>query len=72
MKTQTLVKKKLLREFRIMRGLEESARDFYLQICSDPDIKDASIKKTLKNIAEDETRHIQLAQEILDIINENL
>ena len=66
---QNITKKKLLREFRIMRGFEESARDFYLQIASDPQVEDDSIKTAFKNIAEDETRHIQIVQDILDIIN---
>lgn len=69
---QNIAKKKLLREFKMMEELEQSARDLYLKIAADPTVEDADIKTTFKNIAEDESRHIQIVRNILDIINTGL
>lgn len=62
-------KDKIISEFEMMKELEASARDLYVRISSDPGVKDQRIKNTFAKIAEDEQRHTELVQKIIDIVN---
>ena len=65
-------KDKIIGEFKAMKSIEESARDLYIRISSDPRVEDECIKDTFKNIAKDEEQHVELVQKIIDIVNISL
>jgi rubrerythrin len=65
-------KDKIIGEFETMKSIEVSARDLYIRISSDPRVEDESIKDTFKIIAEDEQKHVELVQKIIDILKVSL
>ena len=65
-------KDKIISEFEMMKSFEASARDLYLRISSDPGVENQRIKNTFAKIAEDEQRHIELVQKIINIVNASL
>ncbi len=65
-------KDKIIGEFETMKSFEESARDLYIRISSDPGVENQRIKNTFRIIAEDEQRHIDLVQKIINIVNVSL
>ena len=65
-------KDKIIGEFEAMKSIEESARDLYIRISTDPRVEDESIKDTFKMIAKEEQQHIELVQKIIDIFNVSL
>jgi rubrerythrin len=65
-------KDKIISEFKMMKSFEESARDLYVRISSDPGVEDERIKNTFKIIAKDEQRHAELVQKIINIIQVSL
>jgi rubrerythrin len=65
-------KDKIISEFETMKSFEESARDLYIRISSDPGVEDERIKNTFRIIAEDEQQHADLVEKIIDIINASL
>ena len=62
-------KDKIIGEFETMKSFEESARDLYIRISSDPGVEDERIKNTFRVIAKDEQRHADLVQKIINIVN---
>lgn len=66
------IKEKLIREFSQMEKIEQTARDFYLKIYTDPRVEDEEIREEFKKVAEDEKRHVQIVQKIIHIIYNNL
>ena len=67
-----LNKKKLLSDFEMMKDFELSARDLYVKIASSPDVGEQQIKDTFANIAQDEQRHADIVQKIINIITNAL
>jgi len=65
-------KDKIISEFETMKSFETSARDLYIKISSDPGVEDRHIKNVFAKIAEDEQRHADLVQKIIDIVNTSL
>ncbi len=65
-------KDKIISEFEMMKSFEASARDLYVKISSDPGVVNQRIKNTFAKIAEDEQRHAELVQKIIDIVNVSL
>jgi rubrerythrin len=65
-------KKKLIGEFEMMRDFELTAKDLYLKIVSSPDVEQQQIKDTFARIAEDEQRHADIVQKIINIITNTL
>ncbi len=65
-------KDKIISEFEMMKSFEVSARDLYVRISSDPGVENQRIKDTFAKIAEDEQRHADLVQKIIDIVNASL
>jgi rubrerythrin len=65
-------KKRILSEFEMMREFEVSARDLYIKITKSPDVKDPKIKDIFTKIADDEQRHSELVQKIINITNNAL
>ena len=65
-------KKKLIGEFEMMRDFELTAKDLYVKIASSPDVEQQQIKDTFAKIAEDEQRHADIVQKIINIITNTL
>ena len=65
-------KEKLIKWFNQMREIEQTARDTYFSIASDPRVSDEEVKKVFREIASDEERHSQIVQKIVNIITNNL
>ena len=70
--TQNQDKKKIIRELEVMKGYELSAKDFYTRVYSDPNVEEQQVKEAFKSIAEDEQRHAEVVQEIIDLVNNAL
>lgn len=66
-----MIKKKLIKEFQLMKDFEVSARDFYLKVASDSDIKSEEIKAEFKDIANDEQKHAAIVDKIIKLIDSN-
>ena len=62
-------KKKLIYDFNLMKGFEQSARDFYTKIYTDAAVENQQIKDAFKRLAKDENQHAEIVQKIIDIIN---
>jgi rubrerythrin len=65
-------KDKIIGEFETMRSFELSAHDLYAQIAADPRVTDPRIRDAFVELARDERRHAELAQEIIDLVNRTL
>jgi rubrerythrin len=65
-------REKIISEFEMMREFEVSARDLYIKITKSPDVKDPKIKDIFTKIADDEQRHSELVQKIINITNNAL
>ena len=62
-------KDRIIGEFETMKSFEESARDLYIRISSNPGVEDERIKNTFRIIAKDEQQHVELVEKIIDIVN---
>jgi hypothetical protein len=60
-------KDKIISEFEMMKEFELSVRDLYIRIINSPDVKDQKIKGIFAKIADDEQRHSDIVQKIIDI-----
>ncbi len=65
-------KNQILSEFDTMRSIEESARDFYRQIMSDPRVESPDVKSMFGRIADDEQRHVEIVDRIMHLIRTSL
>jgi rubrerythrin len=65
-------KKKLIYDFNIMKGFEESAMSLFSKICQDPQLKNEKVRNTFKIIAEDEKQHAEIVQKIINIVTNSL
>ena len=65
-------KKKLIGEFEMMKDFELTAKDLYVKIAASPDVEQQQIKDTFAKIAEDEQRHADIVQKIINIITNTL
>jgi len=65
------IKKKIIKEFKTMKTLEEKASDFYKSVFLNPKIE-ISANKIFKEIADEEERHSSLVQKIINIVNNTL
>lgn len=70
--TNSPAKDDIVQQFETMKGFELSARNLYMQIAASAHIRPAEIKTAFKSLADDEQRHADLAQEIIDIITDAL
>jgi rubrerythrin len=61
-------KQRLVSEFEMMKMIEQDARDFYLKVSQDRNVKDQKILNCFGRIAEDERHHIELVERIINII----
>jgi uncharacterized metal-binding protein len=60
-------KEKIISEFEMMKDLELTVKDLYIRITKSPDVKDQKIKDIFTKIADDEHRHSELVQKIINI-----
>jgi rubrerythrin len=51
----------------MMKEFELSVRDLYIKIINSPDVKDRKVKDIFAKIADEEQRHSELVQKIIDI-----
>jgi rubrerythrin len=51
----------------MMRDFELSVKDLYIKIINSPDVKEQKIKDIFAKIADDEQRHSELVQKIINI-----
>lgn len=70
--TRKQAKEKILSDFKLMKSFEQSAHDSYSRICSDPQIKNNEVKSALKKIAQDEQKHVEITQKIINIVTNTL
>jgi rubrerythrin len=61
-------KAKIIGELTTMKSFELSARDLYREIAGDSRVVEPGIQAAFLRLAEDEHRHAELVQEILDLI----
>jgi hypothetical protein len=69
MPTDKSSKSKILKDFELMKDYEASTAKFYNRVCSDPQVTQQQINETFRKIAQDELRHVNLVQKIIDIVN---
>ena len=60
-------KEKIISEFEMMRDFELTVKALYIKIVNSPDVKDQKIKDIFAKIADDEQRHSELVQKIINI-----
>lgn len=65
-------REKLLRYFQQMKGLEESARDYYINVSRDPLLKDQEVKDIFERISGEEQKHADIMVKIINLINNNI
>ena len=65
-------KTKIVKEFETMKSFELAARDLYREIAGDSRVTPPRIQEVFRRLAEDEHRHAELVQEILDLIGRTL
>jgi len=65
-------RKKLLKYFQQMKGLEELARDYYINVSRDPLLKDQEIKDVFEKISGEEQKHADIMLKIINLINNNI
>ena len=62
-----ITKQKVLREFETMKLLEQNAHEFYSKALENPDLTDQNTRNCFQRIAEDEKRHVELVDRIINI-----
>jgi rubrerythrin len=65
-------KKEIISEFEMMKDFELTAKNLYIKIASSPDVKQQQIKDTFITMAEDEQRHANIVQKIINILTNTL
>jgi len=60
-------KEKIISEFEMMKDFELTVKDLYIRITKSPDVKEQRIKDIFAKIAEDEQRHADIVQKIINI-----
>ena len=64
-------KEKIISEFKMMKDMELSARDLYTKIAGLPDAEQ-QLKVTFATMAQDEQRHADIVQKIINIVTNTL
>ncbi len=65
-------KAKIVSELATMKSYELSARDLYREIAGDSRVVEPKIRSAFVRLAEDEHRHAELVQEIIDLVEKAL
>ena len=61
-------KEKILSEFGTMKLLEREAYNFYSKASQDSNVTDEKVRNYFRIIADDEHHHIELVDEIINIV----
>jgi rubrerythrin len=67
--TEASAKRKILSEFATMKSIEQEAHDFYVKASADPLVADPVVLRRLKTIADDERRHVEMVEKIINIVS---
>ena len=65
-------KGKIIEEFETMKSFELSARELYDRIARDDRTGEPKVRDAFTKLAEDEQRHAELVQEIINIVSNAL
>jgi rubrerythrin len=65
-------KKKIIGDFQMMKDFELSVKDLYIEIATSPDVREQQVKDTFAKIAEDEQRHAEIVQKIINTVTNTL
>lgn len=65
-------RERLVAYFQEMKGLEESARDYYMKVSLDRSFGDQEVKDTFDRIAKDEQEHADIMGKIVTLIENNV
>lgn len=65
-------KQKIIRELELMKGLETSAHNFYFKVAEHADLKQQWIKDAFGAVAKDEAKHIEMAQQLINLAQNGL
>jgi rubrerythrin len=68
-RTHSPDKAKIVAELASMRSFELSARDLYREIAGDPRVREQKIRDVFARLADEEQRHAELVQEIIDLVD---
>jgi hypothetical protein len=60
-------KEKIISEFEMMKDFELTVKALYIKIVGSPDVKEQRIKDIFAKIADDEQRHADIVQKIINI-----
>ena len=66
--TNKALKNKILDEFNTMKAMEQDAYEFYIKASKDSIITEQTTKNSLLRIAEDEKKHVELVDKIINIV----
>jgi rubrerythrin len=72
MATDNQTKQKIVKDFEIMKGFETSTGKFYRDASSDASVPEQEVRDTFLKIADDEDRHAEVVQKIINMINNTL
>ena len=64
-------KENLVEGFEIMKSMEQSALNFYLNALEDPIVADETMRQAFRKIIEDEKKHLDFVQQIIDLIKKD-
>jgi len=65
--SDNLTASRLLADFETMKTIELDARDFYVRASDDPGVDDEA-RRRFAEIGADESRHVELVDQVLNII----
>jgi len=65
-------KNRIIHDFEIMKSFEESARNTYSRIASDPRLIEQHHRDILNHIARDEQKHAKVVRQIIELIKSEL
>ncbi len=70
--TNSQEKDRVLAEFKTMKSFELSAHDLYARIAADPNVSSKKIRTAFASLATEEQRHVELVQEVINIVSDAL
>jgi len=65
-------KEEIISEFEMMKDFELTVKDLYIRISGSPDVQQKQIKETFAKMAQDEQRHADIVQKIINIVTNTL
>lgn len=65
-------KAKIVNELATMKSYELAARDLYREVAGDSRVVEPKVRSAFVRLAQDEHRHAELVQEIIDLVEKAL